>query len=443
MSGLRVNRIDSTPPAQPGPGGAPVGRSRSPCEVTIVAHDVGSVGGMERQLAELVTGLRGLGHGVTVIARTCELPADAGVSFHRVRGPSRPFLLAYPWFVLAGSLAVRRWRRGVVQATGAVVLNRVDAVAVHCCHQVYRAQPSRAGMLFRGYVTAVGLLTRVAERLCYRANRPAAFVCVSEGVAAEVREHFPDAADRVLTIHNGVDTEAFAPGVREREARSLRAELGIPPGRPVVAFVGDGNKGLRQVIESLVRAPGWDLVVAGRGHVRSYRELADALGVSKAVHWLGVVRDIQVVYELADAFVLPSSYETFSLVTFEAAASGLPILVTPVSGVRELLRDRENGFLIAADPAAIAERLGRLAADPALRRRLGRAARESALAFTWEAMVAKHDELYSALGTGTGTSTDTASEWAPTPAPAPDTESHERARAGAGSARRTRGGGRV
>jgi UDP-glucose:(heptosyl)LPS alpha-1,3-glucosyltransferase len=400
MSGLRADRIDSTLPARPGLGGEPAARSSSPCEVTIVAHDVGSVGGMERQLGELVSGLRRLGHGVTVIARTCELPAESGVSFHRVRGPSRPFLLAYPWFVVAGSLAVRRWRRGVVQATGAIVLNRVDTVAVHCCHQVYRAQPNRTGRLFRCYVGAVGLLTRSAERLCYRANRPAAFVCVSEGVAEEVREHFPHAADRVLAIHNGVDTEAFAPGVRELEARSLRAKLGIPPQRPVVAFVGDGNKGLRRVIESLVQAPDWDLLVAGRGHVRSYRELADALGVSKAVHWLGVVRDIQVVYELADAFVLPSSYETFSLVTFEAAASRLPILATPVSGVRELLRDGENGFLITTDPAVIAERLGRLAADPVLRMRLGRAARESALGFTWEAMVAKHDQLYCALSTG-------------------------------------------
>ena len=399
MSGLGVHQINSTLPVRPGLGAESAGRSCAPCEVTIVAHDVGSVGGMERQLVELAVGLRRLGHGVTVIARTCELPADAGVNFHRVRGPSRPFLLAYPWFVIAGSLAVWRWRRGLVQATGAIVLNRVDTVAVHCCHQVYRAQPNRTGRLFRSYVGAVGLLVRVAERLCYRANRPAAFVCVSEGVAAEVREHFPDAAGRVLTIHNGVDTEAFAPGVREREARSLRAKLGIPPERPVVAFVGDGNKGLRWVIESLDRAPGWDLLVAGRGHVRSYQELADSLGVSKVVHWLGVVRDIQVVYELADAFVLPSGYETFSLVTFEAAASGLPILATPVSGVRELLRDGENGFLITADPAAIAERLGPLAADPGLRTRLGRAARESALGFTWEGMVTKHDELYCALST--------------------------------------------
>ncbi len=94
--------------------------------MTIVAHDIGAVGGMERQLTQLVLGLRSLGHRVTVIARTCDLPAGADVVFHRVRGPGRPVPIAHPWFLLAGSLAVKRWRRGVVQATGAIVLNHVD-----------------------------------------------------------------------------------------------------------------------------------------------------------------------------------------------------------------------------------------------------------------------------------------------------------------------------
>ncbi|MGH2855647.1 MAG: glycosyltransferase family 4 protein [Solirubrobacteraceae bacterium] len=367
--------------------------------MTIVAHDLGSVGGMERQLAELATGLRRLGHEVTVIARTCVLPADAGVAFHRVRGPSRPFLVAYPWFMAVGSLLVWRRRRGVVQATGAIVLNRVDTVAVHCCHQVHRATPNRPLPLLRWYVRAVGLLARVCERVCFRANRPAAFVCVSEGVAGELREHYPAVAERVVAIHNGVDTQAFAPGARERDAHALRARLGLAQERLVLAFVGGdwGHKGLRAVIEALARAPEWDLVVAGRGYVPPYQELADSLGVGESVHWLGVVRDIPVVYELADAFVLASGYETFSLVTFEAAASGLPILATTVSGVRELIEDGRNGLLIEAEPDAIAERLRRLAPDPALRSRLGAAARESALEFGWEEMVAKHHALYERL----------------------------------------------
>src|SRR2546430_5745908 len=98
------------------------GASRA-SEVTIVAHHVGVVGGMERILAELAAGLRRRGHAVTVIAYACDLPAGADVTFRRIRGPSRPFVLGYPWFMLAGSLAVRRWRRGPVVALGATALH--------------------------------------------------------------------------------------------------------------------------------------------------------------------------------------------------------------------------------------------------------------------------------------------------------------------------------
>jgi glycosyltransferase involved in cell wall biosynthesis len=367
--------------------------------VTIVAHDVGAVGGMERVLAELALGLRAQGHEVTVIARTCELPADAGVIFHRVRGPSRPFLLGYPWFLIMGSLAVRRWRRGLVQATGAIVLNKVDVIAVHYCHQVGVVTPSRTSWLFRAHVKAMGIVSRLAERVSYRANTAAEFVCVSEGVAEEMREHYPETSERVLTIHNGVDTKRFAPGVHVQAARTMRQELGISEQRLVAVFAGSEwkRKGLRSAIEALALSAAWDLVVAGGGDERHYRELAHSLGVGEAVHWLGVVPDVEIAYEMADAFLLPSSYETFSLVTFEAAASGLAVLATPVSGVRELIQDGRNGFLITQEPAEIAERLEELAADPALRGRLGRAARESALKFTWEEMVDKHRALYDRL----------------------------------------------
>jgi glycosyltransferase involved in cell wall biosynthesis len=138
-------------------------------------------------------------------------------------------------------------------------------------------------------------------------------------------------------------------------------------------------------------------VVAGGGDQKRYQQLAVSLGVGKAVHWLGVTPDVQPIYELGDAFVLPSSYETFSLVAFEAAASGLPVLATPVSGVRELVEDGRNGFLINRDPQRIAERLGQLGSDPELRRRLGNRARLSALAFSWEEMVRRHHELYVSL----------------------------------------------
>jgi UDP-glucose:(heptosyl)LPS alpha-1,3-glucosyltransferase len=387
--------------------------------VTIVAQDVGGERGMERVLSELILGLAETGHQVTVIARTCRLPDRPGVVFHRVRGPARPFVIAYPWFVLAGTLAVRRWRRGVVHVTGGIVLNRVDVVAVHYCHQVAKATPSRSNWLFRIHNALAGALKRVGERACFRASHAGAFVCVSEGVAAEIRTHYPKLADRVITIHNGVDTVTFAPAATEMasdgagsppglapgkgpgdgDTRALRERLGIADGRLVAAFVGSewSRKGLKPAIEALAAAPDWDLVVAGGGDEQGYQQLAGALEVGRSVHWLGVVKDVQGVYREADAFVLPSSYETFSLVTFEAAASGLAILATPVSGVNELIEHGRNGFLIEPEPNSIAEYLRALAADPQLRASLGREARRSALAFSWANMVEAHERLYARL----------------------------------------------
>jgi UDP-glucose:(heptosyl)LPS alpha-1,3-glucosyltransferase len=367
--------------------------------VTIVAHDINAVRGMERQLSDLISGLLQSGHRITVIARTCELPAGVDVTFHHVRGPGRPFLIAYPWFMIAGSLALRRRRRGLVQSTGAIVLNRVDIVTVHYCHQVAVATPSRSSWPFRAHVKLAGMLKRVGERVCFRVNRPAAVVCVSDGLAGEIREHHPALARRVLTIHNGIDTAIFKPGAREDDARAMRRSLGVAAGRLVVAFVGSEweRKGLEPLIRALALTSGWELVVAGEGDRSRYEDLADSLGVGASVRWLGVCSDIQLVYALADAFALPSSYETFSLVTFEAAASGLPILATPVNGVRELIKDGQNGFLIGREPGDIAERLTQLASDEGLRKRLGDAAHQSALQFNTQRMVAGHHALYTRL----------------------------------------------
>jgi glycosyltransferase involved in cell wall biosynthesis len=387
---------DSAPAAA---GGA-VAVTEGARELTLVAHHVGPVGGMERVLSELALGLRRRGWAVTVIAYECDLPAAAGVSFRRVRGPSRPFVLSYPWFMVAGTLAVRRRRRGAVMAVGAIVLNRVDFVGIHYCQQVGPATPSRSNWLFRLNVAVSGLLGRVAERVCFRLNRPQRFVCVSEGVADEIRAHFPEQAGRTISIPNGVDIDAFAPDSRQADARRLRRELRVGDDRHVAIFVGSEwqRKGLEPAIRALALAPAWDLLVVGSGDRERYAQLAERLGVAGAVHWIGVSRDVAPLYQLADALVFPTSYEAFPLVALEAAASGLPILATPVNGIRELVADGVNGFLIEADPQDIGARLRLLGDDRAMRERLGAAARAAALQYSWSRMVQRHEELYLSLG---------------------------------------------
>ena len=169
-----------------------------------------------------------------MIARTCELPRDARCAVSPCARAGRPALLAYPWFMLAGSLVLARRRRGVVQSTGAIVLNRVDV------HRGPLLPPGRPGepepldrRCFACTPRSSGGCCAWPSASAFGANRSATFVGVSEGVAEEVREHYPQLAERVLSIHNGVDTAALRAGsARCSEARALRERLGIADGSP-------------------------------------------------------------------------------------------------------------------------------------------------------------------------------------------------------------------
>jgi glycosyltransferase involved in cell wall biosynthesis len=372
--------------------------------VVVVAHDVGGVGGMERQLSELVSGLLGEGWGVTVLSRSCQLPAQPGLRWVRVPGPARPFPLAYPWFGLAAGLLLLRHRRGLVHSTGAIVPNRADVVTVHLCHHAIAEQGvarfSRTHPGYRLNARLAGLLSRLGERWCYSPGRAGHLVGVSGGVRAELLRHTAVDPSRITVIPNGADTRTFRPDPQRRLA--ARRRLGLSTEDLVAVFVGSEweGKGLLHALGGVARAPYWHLVVVGRGDEVRYRRLSRELGVERRTHFVGLTADTPSYYATGDAFLLPSAYETFSLVTYEAAAAGLPVLATRVSGVEDLVQDGLNGWFIEPRAQDIARRLRQLEADPDLRRAMGRSSREAAQDFGWERAVAAYRELYRSLGAG-------------------------------------------
>ena len=139
--------------------------------------------------------------------------------------------------------------------------------------------------------------------------------------------------------------------------------------------------------------------MVGQGDVDAYGELARERGVAERVHFAGRSEDIAAWYRRADLFVLPTSYEAAPLVTYEAAASGLPLLVTRVNGVEDLLRDGVNGWFIERDAGDIRRRLRELIADPALRDAMGQAARRDSLEYSWWRVVEEYERLYARLAT--------------------------------------------
>jgi glycosyltransferase involved in cell wall biosynthesis len=369
--------------------------------VTIVAHDVGGVGGMEQQITTLIDGLLDRGHTVTVVARACRLPAREGLRFVRVPAPRRPFALYYPWFMLAGSVAVMRNRSDVVHTTGVVVLARSDLSTVHFCHHAYQALENRAeghggaGRLLNARIARV--MSRVGETLYYRRARCRRLVPVSNGVANELRRFLPRTNGMITVIPNGVDRERFKPDA-ERGA-ATRAELGLGADEVVALFVGGDweRKGLGVAIDALPFAPGWRLVVVGEGDRPGHVERARRLGVEDRVIFAGRHPDTERFYAAADAFVFPTTYEAFPLVALEAAAAGVPLIATRVNGVEELVRDGESGRIVARSGEEFGRALAELGADPALRDRMGQAARDASAQYAWETVVERYSALYEEL----------------------------------------------
>lgn len=357
---------------------------------------------MERQLAELATGLLARGYGVTVVARSCQLAEHPCLRFVRVAGPRRPFSLWYPWFFVLGSLAVRRHRVGLVHTTGALVFGSADLSTVHFCHLAFRSlarapRAARSSWVYGINARAADLMSRLAERYCYRPKVTGRLVGVSDGVARELCELFP--LMEVSVIPNGVDPGTFVPDARSRE--TARARLGFAHDDLVALFVGGDweRKGLRHAIEGVAGAAGWQLVVVGNGDVERYRALAIEAGAGDRVRFEGGTADTRGYYAGADLLLLPTTYEAFPLVVLEAAASGLPLLVSRVNGVEDLLAEGRNGWFIDRDGRAIAERLEALR-DKAVRRAMGEAAREASLAFSWDRAVDAYDRLYRELLAG-------------------------------------------
>lgn len=374
--------------------------------LTMIAPQLGTGGGTEAQTARLAEGLARLGWDVTVIARRCEVP---GVRWVRIRGPARPAALAFPWFFVAGSVAALLRRGGIVHSTGAVSAARTDALTVHFCHTAYLSggHPSRAqrqDALHRANAWIAERLGSLAEALCYRPRKARTLIAVSGGVADELRKHFPTMSPSVRVVPNGVDRAKFRPdeAVRAR----IRARLGLGDEELVALFVGGdwARKGLDLAVEALARAPQWRLLIVGGGDANALARLAARHGVAERVVQVGAVSEPESYYAAADAFVLPSAYETFSLVAYEAAASGLPLVATRVSGIEDILRDGETGFEVKRDSAAIAAKLRLVGADPILRGVLGEAARASTAGYGWDDAISAYHRLFSELEASTATS---------------------------------------
>lgn len=165
---------------------------------------------------------------------------------------------------------------------------------------------------------------------------------------------------------------------------SLRTRRSAEPSRQTILFLGrlGERKGTFDLIKAFglvaPRFPRSKLICAGDGSPEPFKRLAESLGIEHRIilpGWLGP-EDCAGLMADADIFALPSYAEGLPMALLEAMSWQLAIISSPVGGIPQVLKDGDNGILVApGDAESLAVALGKLLADSTLRAKLGRAAR--------------------------------------------------------------------
>ncbi len=209
---------------------------------------------------------------------------------------------------------------------------------------------------------------------------------------------------RIPVISMGVDLDRFRPDLRDP---AWPAAHGLRP--PVILFVGRlvEKKGVATLLDAVARmARPATLAICGDGpQAASLRRRAEALGIAARVRFLGALdhQRLAVAYASSDICCAPSvparngDLDGMPTVLPEAAASGLALVGSDLAGIPLIIEPERTGALVPpGDAAALGSALDRLAADPALRRRLAAGALAKAAGFSWPEVAARFVGVYEA-----------------------------------------------
>jgi glycosyltransferase involved in cell wall biosynthesis len=330
-------------------------------------------------------------HEFTVFAVEFENPCPEKIRFIRVPAPKRPLALLFVVYHFMAPLCYLLYRiRGgprfdLVQALESN-LSFGDLLYSHFCHRMYlKHHWSKSGAKgLRGWFRWLDhKLHAWMESFTY--PRAKQVVVPSRGLARELQAEFPYIENKLTVLPNPISLERLQmPDEFDRSA--FRHRLGVEEQDLVALFVALGQferKGLPLLLQALA-TPGMErvklIVVGGEADlIARWGEQASRDQLGNRVKFVGMQSDVRPYLWSSDVFVFPSLYETFSLVTYEAAASGLPIVVSQLYGVEDLLQDGDNGFLIETTVAGVRNGLERiLALSPQDRHAMGQRARLAA-----------------------------------------------------------------
>ena len=289
-------------------------------------------------------------------------------------------------------------------------------------HSLEPMRPWKAEQLGGGYAVSSWV-----EKTAYEAAD--AVIAVSAAMRDDVLRSYPDVdPERVHVVHNGIDTDDWAPVQDPARVR----ELGLDPDRPSVIFVGriTRQKGLPLFLRAAAQLPPEVQLILCAGAPDTPEIEAEVRGLVEGlaqerdgVVWIAEMlprQDVTALLTAATVFACPSIYEPLGIVNLEAMACETAVVATATGGIPEVVVStgstdggEPTGWLVPIEQATdgtgtpldpeqyvadLAAALNDAVSDPERARRMGEAGRRRAQEhFSWPAIAGRTLEIYRSL----------------------------------------------
>ncbi|MFH1019549.1 MAG: glycosyltransferase family 4 protein, partial [Pseudomonadota bacterium] len=325
-------------------------------KIAVVIPKYGLAGGAERFAAILAERLaENPAYEIHILANRW-VSSSTTIFFHHIPIITFPRFLttiSFAWFV---SRTAAKLGCDLVHAHDRIL--RADLFTMHGVpHRFWVRQIRRKRMSLFDRVTAW-----VEARLL---NDPRCrwLLPVSTLALEQYCREFPKSRERLRVVHPGIDLKRFNPLNRQERGKAVREKFAFAASDFIVLFVGMNFelKGLSTTIAALAHAqkksPAQQikLLVVGKGNQNKFRRFAADLSVQESVIFAGVLtEDIEDIYAASDTYVLLSDFDTFGMTVLEAMAAGLPVLISPAVGAKDLVTEGINGYIVEQNDAIAA-----------------------------------------------------------------------------------------
>jgi len=331
-------------------------------------------GGGERYVQILAEKLAERGHNVTILAR--RFPPDTPpkrIHYHRIKVPNWPGFFKVLSFARNCREEIEKGDFDIVHdvghTVGADVFNPhggVEQVWLERYFASYDNAFHRAFKRIQRLLSPKEQTILSLQRQQYLSEKTRRILAISPMIREHIRARYPQIPEnKIVLIQNPAELDRFSPRNRERFRAAERERLRLSDDEIALLFAGNNFrlKGLHPLLRSLTilkemadNNHPFRLLVAGNESHKRWKRIADKLGVSKFVAFLGPSSEMEKLYTASDIFVLPTFYDSAALVVLEALASGLPVITSHWNGTHTLIDVPATGMVLENndDPEEIA-----------------------------------------------------------------------------------------